>query len=146
LAIAICAPPARSEDSAASPDYDSQSACREIKSALNALAEAEHRQGLALDLASEGASSAIVAARLSDLLERSQDLRVVLRRARQSKVAREAMVDQCSRMGFRALVISEKLTSDVEVVLFGEENDDSALAAIPEIKSNGHALPPLPVH
>ncbi|MDO8432865.1 MAG: hypothetical protein Q7S58_10710 [Candidatus Binatus sp.] len=143
ITIAVVPLAARAGDPATFSEYDSEDACHEIKAALNALAAAEHRQALALDLASEGASSAIVAARLSDLLDRSQDLRVVLKRARHSKVARETMVDQCTRMGFRALVISEKLTSDVEAVLFGgDDDDDSALAALPQLKSGGHSPPP----
>ena len=102
------------------PENDAGAACTEIKTALHALADAEHDESLALDLAAGGGNStAIVEARLSVLLDRTNDLRVALRRARQSAVARDPMVDQCTRMGFRALVISEKLSSDVESVLFG---------------------------
>jgi hypothetical protein len=103
------------------------------------------RLNTTLNLASDGGSTAIVAARLSDLLDRSQDLREVLKRARHSKFAREPMLDQCTRMGFRALVISEKLSSDVEVVLFGDDDDTSSLAAVPPVNSNGHAPEPSPV-
>lgn len=98
-------------------DENSESACNSIKTALHALAAAEHDEALALDLAAEGGSSVIVEARLSGVLDRAQDLRAVLRRVRQSAVARDPMVDQCTRMGFRALVTSEKLSSDVETVL-----------------------------
>jgi hypothetical protein len=139
LAISL---PARAADSSSYSAYDPEGACREIKASLNALANAEHRQGLALDLASEGASTAIVAARLSDLLDRSQDLRTVLRRARQSPFARDSMVDQCTRMGFRALVISEKLTSDVEAMLYDDDEENPALAELPQIKSNAPAQAP----
>jgi hypothetical protein len=100
-----------------SSDESSESACNSIKAALHALAVAEHDEALALDLAAEGGSSVIVEARLSGVLDRAQDLRAVLRHVRQSAVARDPMVDQCTRMGFRALVTSEKLSSDVETVL-----------------------------
>jgi hypothetical protein len=100
----------------------SESACNSIKTALHALAAAEHEEAFALDLAAEGGSSVMVEARLSGVLDRAQDLRTVLRRVRQSAVARDPMVDQCTRMGFRALVTSEKLSSDVETVLSRSPN------------------------
>ena len=143
LAIAL-APAVHADDREMPAEYGPEIACKEIKSALHALASAEHKEALALDLASDGGSTAIVAARLSDLLDRSQDLRVVLKRARHSKFAREAMLDQCTRMGFRALVISEKLSSDVELVLFGNDDDNSSLAAVPPINPNGSAPEPAP--
>jgi hypothetical protein len=52
------------------------------------------------------------------------------------------MVDQCTRMGFRALVISEKLTSDVEGVLFGGNGDDS-FAQAPAVTPGAPAASPL---
>jgi hypothetical protein len=114
-----------------------EAACAEIKTVLHALAGAEHDEALALDLASSGGNSAaIVAARLSVLLDRTQDLRVALKHVRQSTVARDPMADQCTRMGFRALVISEKLSSDVETVLFG---GDDSVAQAPELKSDSAA-------
>lgn len=122
--------PAASDDSA-------EAACAEIKTALHALAGAEHDEAFALDLASSGGNStAIVASRLSVLLDCTQDLRVALRHVRQSAVARDSMADQCVRMGFRALVISEKLSSDVETVLFG---GDDSVAQAPELKSDSAA-------
>ncbi len=129
--------PAASGDSA-------EAACAEIKTVLHALAGAEHDEAFALDLASSGGdSTAIVAARLSVLLDRTQDLRVALRHVRQSAVARDPMVDQCTRMGFRALVISEKLGSDVETVLLG---GDDSMAQAPELRSDSAApaASPLP--
>lgn len=111
-----------------------EDACTEIKTALHALANAEHDESLALDLASSGGNSAvIVEARLSTLLDRTQDLRVALRRVRQSAAARDPMVEQCTRMGFRALVVSEKLSSDVETVLFGGED---SVAQVPAARPN----------
>ncbi len=145
LTIALAPPLIHADDLEVPLEYNSEVACKEIKSALHALASAEHSEAFALDLASDGGSTAIVAARLSDLLDRSQDLREVLKRARHSKFAREPMLDQCTRMGFRALVISEKLSSDVEVVLFGDDDDTSSLAAVPPVNSNGHAPEPSPV-
>jgi dTDP-4-amino-4,6-dideoxygalactose transaminase len=98
-------------------------------------------EALALDLASSN-STVIVEARLSVLLDRTQDLRVALRRVRQSSVARDPTVDQCTRMGFRALVISEKLSSDVESVLFG---GDDSFAQAPALKPGAPAAsPPAP--
>ena len=127
-------------DLSAASDYTSEAACAEIKTALHALAGAERDQALALALASSGGNSdAIVAARLSVMLDRMQDLRVALGRVRHSAVARDAMVDQCTRMGFRGLVISERLSSDVETVLFG---DDDSLAQAPALKSALPASPP----
>jgi hypothetical protein len=123
------------------PESGPEAACTEIKTALHALADSEHAESLALDLASVGGSAAIVEARLSALLDRTQDLRAVLKRIRHSAVAREPMVDQCTRMGFRALFISEKLSSDVETVLF--DNPDS-LAAAPEPKTARPAPAQLP--
>jgi len=125
------------------PENDAGAACTEIKTALHALADSEHAESLALDLASgAGNSNAIVEARLSVLLDRTNVLRVTLRRVRQSAVARDPMVDQCTRMGFRALVISEKLSSDVESVLFG---GDDSFAQAPALKPGAPAAsPPAP--
>ncbi len=126
--------PALAADLSAGPENGPEAACTEIKNALHALADSEHDESLALDLATGGGNSAaIVEARLSVLLDRTQDLRVALKHARQSAVARDPMVDQCTRMGFRALVISEKLSSDVETVLFG---DGDSVADAPEPGAN----------
>ncbi len=111
---------------------NSESACDSIKTALHALSAAEHDEALALDLAAEGGSAAIVEARLSGLLDRTQDLRAVLKRVRKSAVARDPTVDQCTRMGFRALVMSEKLSSDVETVLSASRD---SIAEAPELRS-----------
>ena len=120
-------------------DESSESACNSIKAALHALAVAEHDEAFALDLAAEGGSSVMVEARLSRVLDRAQDLRAVLRRVRQSAVARDPMVDQCTRMGFRALVTSEKLSSDVETVL---SHSPSSIAEAPALK--GGRIAPAP--
>jgi len=129
-----------SADLSPGPENGAEAACGEIKTALHALADAEHDESFALDLAAGGGNStAIVEARLSVLLDRTNDLRVTLRRVRQSAVARDPMVDQCTRMGFRALVISEKLSSDVETVLF--DGDDS-FAQAPALKPGAPAASP----
>ena len=124
-----------------SSDESSESACNSIKGALHALAIAEHDEALALDLAAEGGSSVIVEARLSAVLDRAQDLRAVLRHVRQSAVARDPMVDQCTRMGFRALVTSEKLSSDVETVLSRSPN---SIAEAPALRPGRNAPAPQP--
>jgi len=124
------------------PENGAEAACTEIKTALHALATAEHDESLALDLASgSGNSTAIVEARLSVLLDRTNDLRVVLRHVRQSAVARDPTVEQCTRMGFRALVMSEKLSSVVEDVLFGAGD---SVAEAPALKSIPPASPLAP--
>jgi hypothetical protein len=120
-------------------DENSESACNSIKTALHALAAAEHDEAFALDLAAEGGSSVIVEARLSGVLDRAQDLRAVLRHVRQSAVARDPMVDQCTKMGFRALVTSEKLSSDVETVL---SRSPGSIAEAPAPRSGSIAPAP----
>jgi hypothetical protein len=124
-------------------DNDAESACTEIKNALHALGDSEHNESLALALSGGGNSTAIVEARLSVLLDRTQDLRVALKHARASADSRDPMVDQCMRMGYRALVISEKLSSDVESVLFG--GDEDSVAEAPALKPGAPAAsPPAP--
>ena len=140
--VAISFQTALAADLSPGPENGPEAACTEIKNALHALGDAEHDESLALDLASSGGnSSAIVEARLSVLLDRTQDLRLALKHARQSPVARDPMVDQCTRMGFRALVISEKLSSDVETVLFG---GGDSVADAPGLGANPAASPPAP--
>jgi hypothetical protein len=119
-------------DSSPGPEDAPAAACTEIKTALHALGIAEHDESFALDLASGGGNStAIVEARLSALIDRTQDLRVALAHARQSTVAHDPAVEQCTQLGFRALVLSEKLSSDVEGVLFGAAD---SVADAPEPK------------
>jgi len=142
VAVAILAEirTSRAADLSPGPEGDAGAACTEIKTALHALADSEHAESLALDLAAgAGNSTAIVAARLSTLLDRTNDLRVVLRRVRHSAVARDPMVDQCTRSGFRALVISEKLSSDVETVLYGSGD---SVAEAPALKPGAPAASP----
>ena len=136
LAVAIFATPQLTvaENIAPDSDYNAVAACRDIKGALQRLGEAEHDEAFALDLASEGGgtgSMAMVEARLSKLLERSQDLRMTLRRARLSRWARDPMTEQCTKTGFRALVTAEKLSSDVETVLFAGTESSATAGAEP---------------
>jgi hypothetical protein len=123
------------------PENDAEAACTEIKTSLHALADSEHNESLALALSGGGNSTAIVEARLSVLLDRTQDLRVALKHARESPDAGDPMVDQCTRMGFRALVISEKLTSEVESVLFG---GDDSFAEAPALRPGAPVSRPAP--
>jgi len=135
--------PALAADLSPGPDNGAEAACREIKTALHSLADSEHDESLALDLASIGGNStAMVEARLSVLLERTQDLRVALRHARKSPVARDPSVRQCMRMGIRALVISQRLSSDVETVLLGAAD---SLVKAPEVMSSPAAPAPSPL-
>ena len=92
-----------------------------MKTALHALADSEHAEKIVSARSGFGRRQFDRDCRGSAVgpAQCTEDLRVTLRRVRQSAVARDPMVDQCTRMGFRALVISEKLTSDVEGVLFG---------------------------
>ena len=122
-------------------DGNPDAACKQIKLALHALAAAEHDEAFALDLASAGGSTAAVQARLSDLVERSQDLRIALRRVRLSKIAKDPRVEQCARMGYHALVTAEKLSSDVESVLFG--GDDSFAEELPPLIKSDASAPAL---
>jgi hypothetical protein len=141
FAIIITCLAALAAEVSTGPDGGPEDACRQIKTALHSLADAEHDESLALDLAANGGNSAaIVEARLSVLIDRTNDLRAALRRVRQTAVARDPMVEQCTRMGFRALVVSEKLSSDVETVLFG---GDDSVAQAPALKPGAPAASPV---
>jgi hypothetical protein len=144
FAITVTCLAALAADLSAGPDSPEE-ACRDIKSALHALADSEHDESLALDLASNGGNSAaIVEARLSVLIDRTNDLRAALRRVRQSEVARDPMVEQCTRMGFRALVVSERLSTDVETVLFGGADFVAEAPSPAPIPAAPSASPPVP--
>jgi hypothetical protein len=139
-AVLIMMLPAFAAELSPGPENGAGAVCIEIKNALHRLADSEHDEALALALASNGGNStAIVAARLSVLLERTSDLRVALKHARHSSVARDPIVEQCMRSGYRALVISEKLSSDVETVLYGSAD---SLAAGPTVRPAAPAASP----
>ncbi len=98
---------------------------------MRALAKAERAQALALDLAAGGGATAMVESRLSELLDRTNDLRTVLRRVRLSTAAGDPYAEQCVASGFRSLVDAEKLSSDVEEVLFGNFGQPHAFNGLP---------------
>jgi len=107
----------------------SEEACAAIRSALNNLASAERAQAFALDLGSPpGSSTTLIEARLAEVLNRTSSLRDVLRQVRANAVQHDARVEQCTRMGFHALVEAEKLTTNVEELLRNREADASATA------------------
>jgi len=134
----------------AAPELTADSACGEIRAALNDLAKAERAQALALDLVSAEGAGVIVETRLSELLQRSNDLRVTLRRVRQSPVGGDQYVSQCITIGFRALVEAEKLSTDVEEVMYGASSAPPAAAsalkpaAAPPLKWDASPAPAAP--
>jgi len=139
VAVLITFQTALAADLSPGPENDAEAACTEIKTSLHALAASEHNESLALALSGGGNSTAIVEARLSVLLDRTQDLRAMLARMRQSAIARDPAAQECIQMGFHALVISEKLSSDVETVLYG---DDDSVAQAPAIRPGAPAASP----
>ena len=123
----------------AAPELTAESACGEIRAALNALAKAERAQALALDLVSAEGAGVIVETRLNELLQRSNDLRITLGRVRLSPVGGNQYVVECTTIGFRALVEAEKLSTDVEEVMYGPSG--APLAAAPGFKSDASPVP-----
>ena len=106
----------------ASPAESAEEGCSSIRHALSRLAEAERSQAFALNLASApGSSTAPVEARLATLLDRIKSLRETLRQVHKDAPAHDARIEQCSRMGYRALNEAEKLTSSVEELLGNRE-------------------------
>jgi hypothetical protein len=128
-AAALSTPAA--EPSQAARELTPEAACEQIRAAMRALAKTERAQALALDLAAGGGTSAIVETRLTALLDRTNDLRTVLRRVRLSTAAGDPYTEQCVRNGFRSLVDAEKLSSDVEEVLLGNQGRAHAFGAPP---------------
>lgn len=109
---------------------NAEEACATIRRALNDLAEAEHAQAFALDLVpAQDGSTAMIETRLSALLDRTSQLREALRNVRRGAVARDPSVEQCAKIGLRALVEAEKLTTSVEEVLYGRDLEDASTAA-----------------
>jgi hypothetical protein len=127
LVLIACRASAEPESAptAAHASLGAEQSCDLIRSALGKLARAEHEQAFALDLsAGEGGSTPIVATQLAKLLERSADLRDTLREVRGRAPAGDQRVEECIKMGFRALAEAERLTTTVEEVLYG--NDSAA--------------------
>jgi hypothetical protein len=98
--------------------YSPEKACTAIKGGLRALADAERDEALALDLTTDTTTAAMVEVRLNVLLNRSQQLRATLAAVRMSSVAHDSEVGECVAMGFHSLESAEKLTSDVEEILY----------------------------
>jgi len=108
----------------------SEEACANIRQALNNLAEAEHAQAFALNLApAQNGSTAMVETRLTAMLDRTSQLREALRIVRRDAAPHDPSVEQCTKIGFHALVEAEKLTTSVEEVLYGRDLGDSSAAA-----------------
>jgi hypothetical protein len=103
---------------AAQADMSGKDACVRIRDALRQLAEAERQQALALDLFSKGDSEPDVETRLSILLAKSSQLSHLLRAVRAGPVAGQPPVARCLKLGDKALFEAERLSSQVEQVLF----------------------------
>ncbi len=98
--------------------YSPEKACTAIKSGLRELADAERSEALALDLTTDATTAAMAEVRLNALIDRSQQLRATLTAVRMSSVAHDNEVEQCVAMGFHSLASAEKLSSDVEEILY----------------------------
>ncbi|HEY6394276.1 MAG TPA: hypothetical protein VIX12_02590, partial [Candidatus Binataceae bacterium] len=88
------------------------------------------------------ASAVILETRLNDLLQASNELRGTLRRVRLSAVARDSHVEECTSMGFRTLVEAEKLSSEVETILYARSDLSRADTHQLKVRSDGHSVPP----
>lgn len=102
--------------------YTAEGACGLIRHDLSRLAEAERDQAFALNLgAAPGSSTALIEGRLAVMLDRTNRLRQNLREVRHNSVPHDPRVEQCTKMGFRALVEAERLTTSVEEFLHSHE-------------------------
>jgi hypothetical protein len=99
--------------------YSPEKACTAIKGGLRDLADAERSEALALDLTTDATTAALAEVGLNALVDRSQQLRATLAAVRMSSVAHDNEVEQCVAMGFHSLASAEKLSSDVEEILYG---------------------------
>ncbi len=118
-----------------------EDACARIRSDLRELAKAERAQAFALDLAAgQGGSEAIIETRLAAVLDRTNRLRRTLREVRHRAAPHDPRVEQCTRMGFQALVEAEKLTTNVEELLHNRENAESS----GPIRSDAQPAGPVP--
>jgi hypothetical protein len=105
-------------DSGEVEPYSAEKACTAIKSGLRELADAERSEALALNLTTDATTAAMAEVRLNALIDRSQQLRATLAAVRMSSVAHDSEVEQCVAMGFHSLESAEKLSSDVEEILY----------------------------
>jgi hypothetical protein len=106
-----------------SPDlHTAEGACGLLRHDLTRLAEAERDQAFALNLgAPPGSSTALIEGRLAVMLDRTNRLRQNLREVRRNSVPHDPRVEQCTKMGFHALVEAEQLTTSVEEFLHSHE-------------------------
>jgi len=102
--------------------HTAEGACGLIRHDLSRLAQAERDQAFALNLgAAPGSSTAMIEGRLAVMLDRTNRLRQNLREVRHNSVPHDPRVEQCTKMGFRALVEAERLTTSVEEFLNSHE-------------------------
>jgi hypothetical protein len=118
--------------------YSPEKACTAIKSGLRELADAERSEALALDLTTDTTTAAMVEVRLNALIDRSQQLRATLAAVRMSSVAHDSDVEECVAMGFHSLESAEKLSSDVEEILY---SGGYPVAVAPELTPSGAREP-----
>src|SRR5262249_51035595 len=92
-----------------------EGACGIIRHDLSRLAQAERDQAFALNLgAPPGSSTALIESRLAVMLDRTNRLRQNLREVRHNSVPHDPRVEQCTKMGFRALVETQRLATSGE--------------------------------
>ncbi|GEM_PF-3940529 len=130
LVIAVLAPAGYGAEhlDTPGPSETAEEACASIRTALNDLAKAERAEAFALSLASTpGSSTTIIEARLATVLDRTRRLRNVLRQVRDKSSPRDSRVEQCTKMGYHALVEAEKLTTNVEELLRSRESGEASL-------------------
>lgn len=142
MLLAVSRPAGAGEEDQSSRRITPEAACGEIRTSLSGIAKAERAQALALDLVAEGASTAVVEAPLSELLERTNELRTTLRRVRLNTAESDQSVELCTKAGFRSLVEAERLSTDVEEVLYGPRANPLAAIGEPEEFGGVPALRP----
>ncbi len=117
LALAALTNVSRSSAIAAQSQITGDEACAEVRVEIAHLAKAERAQADALQLARNGNDFAPVANQLHQVLDRSAELRTTLRNLGESKLARDAAVANCLKLGNQTLIEAEKLTTEVEQIL-----------------------------
>jgi len=104
-----------------------EGACGLIRHDLSRLAQAERDQAFALNLgAPPGSSTAMIESRLAVMLDRTNRLRENLREVRRNSVPHDPRVEQCTKMGFHALVEAERITTSVEEFLHSHETGEAS--------------------
>jgi hypothetical protein len=127
-----------------SPDlHTAEGACGLLRHDLTRLAEAERDQAFALNLgAPAGSSTALIEGRLAVMLDRTNRLRQNLREVRRNSVPHDPRVEQCTKMGFHALVEAEQLTTSVEEFLHSHEIGEASTPGT--FRSDAAAAPAAP--